>query len=800
MRRGLWLLFASVFFGLGSFGSVVYAVQGYKDSNLPCGQVSGPVLCNVDFPDGNLSVTAKIPIDAYSRFPKTASNLISDFMQNSFGGGTAKYFANFNGAVLYGQLRDAVANTCLGGSVITQPHVEHFYGRGLTLVNDICSRFPSCERFWADRTKDLPEGAFAADDTVDKGDPAVYGARVPASAFPSINIPACAPLASGINLTAPDTSIPDGGEYAISWSSGGNPGVTCTLEGRMPNNFSAQSTSGSHTFFNVPTGVYTHDFTCTGVLDGDVSAKIGSIVKTKIVKVGDIAPTPTVLLNSSASTIKKGEKVTLTWKTDNAETVTIDQGIGSVAQSGSVQVSPEFTTRYTLEAIGKYSEIYGKTRKGITIRVTTPTFQPSVTPPPEETPAPTETPETFTPPQKSIPQADLKVNGDNTAITLAAPATFTLSWESGKPTCLGYGKNWIGIKGASGSEVVTVTSPGNYNYNLYCPGFPPVGDLVTVKVVGGVAPDIFSQTPTAIGTPLPVAEAGISTDGIHYNRSIRVVRGKPVKLWLSASQDVTGDRRASRDENNSWNLIQNGGRCLINYDLNFGTPTFEAVAESPTTSSTCDLELGERVFNDAPGVYRYGALRLVQVDGKTSNVGYINIAVLNPPPPKGVPVVNLNVGGESGNVVLGVPASYTLAWDVVDADTCTASGAWSGDKSMQGSQNFVGSIKKTFVYTLTCKGKLGTTVSTLNLKLAEVPNCVFTARPEILDKRSVFIRQSELSWKCSLADHCSIAPTTGANINTFGSVRVSPSVSTTYRLNCNNQEAEKSFNVSIEVR
>ncbi len=55
--------------------------------------------------------------------------------------------------------------------------------------------------------------------------------------------------------------------------------------------------------------------------------------------------------SSSTQTIAPGETVTLNWTISNADSAAIDQGIGSVdAASGSIDVTPNQTTTYTLSA------------------------------------------------------------------------------------------------------------------------------------------------------------------------------------------------------------------------------------------------------------------------------------------------------------------------------------------------------------------------------------------------------------------------------------------------------------------
>ena len=54
---------------------------------------------------------------------------------------------------------------------------------------------------------------------------------------------------------------------------------------------------------------------------------------------------------ATPSTIKLGENSILAWKVDNCTHIEIDEGIGKVSASGSIEVSPFVTTTYTLTAM-----------------------------------------------------------------------------------------------------------------------------------------------------------------------------------------------------------------------------------------------------------------------------------------------------------------------------------------------------------------------------------------------------------------------------------------------------------------
>ena len=82
---------------------------------------------------------------------------------------------------------------------------------------------------------------------------------------------------------------------------------------------------------------------------------------------------PMADLKASALSITEGESVNLTWIYANADSCSIDQGIGDVELGGERTVAPKSTTTYTMTAVGPG----GTVTDTITINVT-----PSTTPPP----------------------------------------------------------------------------------------------------------------------------------------------------------------------------------------------------------------------------------------------------------------------------------------------------------------------------------------------------------------------------------------------------------------------------------
>ena len=79
-------------------------------------------------------------------------------------------------------------------------------------------------------------------------------------------------------------------------------------------------------------------------------------------------PPPVGSLKATPESVDKGKCATLTWYVSNATGISIEPGIGSVPSSGSRQVCPDNTTRYTITATGEG----GSGRQSTTVTVKLP--------------------------------------------------------------------------------------------------------------------------------------------------------------------------------------------------------------------------------------------------------------------------------------------------------------------------------------------------------------------------------------------------------------------------------------------
>ena len=90
-----------------------------------------------------------------------------------------------------------------------------------------------------------------------------------------------------------------------------------------------------------PTDTTTYTLTATNA-DGTRTATCTVTIELELPTIDYFTATP--------ASVKKDDPSTLSWSVQNADTISIDNGIGTVAATGTVDVTPSTTTTYTLTA------------------------------------------------------------------------------------------------------------------------------------------------------------------------------------------------------------------------------------------------------------------------------------------------------------------------------------------------------------------------------------------------------------------------------------------------------------------
>ena len=149
-----------------------------------------------------------------------------------------------------------------------------------------------------------------------------------------------------ISFSASPDDIATGQFSTLIWETTDATSVT------IDNGIGSQPLSGSVTV--QPTLTTTYTLTADGP-GGTVSSQATVTVTNR----------PVISFISSPTGIVAGSRATLFWSVSNSRTVSIDNGVGPVAASGSINVFPTRTTTYTMTAVG----VAGNSSAQVTINV-----------------------------------------------------------------------------------------------------------------------------------------------------------------------------------------------------------------------------------------------------------------------------------------------------------------------------------------------------------------------------------------------------------------------------------------------
>jgi uncharacterized repeat protein (TIGR01451 family) len=283
----------------------------------------------------------------------------------------------------------------------------------------------------------------------------------------------------------------------------------------------------------------------------------------------------------------------------------------------------------------------------------------------------------FTTTSGPSPTVDIEANGSDGPITISRYSSATLTWDSNNAdSCYASGA-WSGNKALSGSQS-TGSLSSSRTYTLTCTGpGGSVSDSVTVNV------DHYYDYPTV----------NIKANG--SNGPISIPRNSSATLsWNSSDAD-------SCYASGAWS----GNKALS------GSQSTGSLTSSRTYTLTCTGPEGS------------------VSDSVTVNVDHYY----------DYPTVDIRANGSNGPITISRNSSATLTWNSSNADSCYASGAWSGNKALSGSQS-TGSLTSSRTYTLTCTGPEGSVSDSVRVNVGTEVSPEFTIRKTVrnLSRGTVF--------------------------------------------------------------
>lgn len=401
-----------------------------------------------------------------------------------------------------------------------------------------------------------------------------------------------------------------------------------------------------------------------------------------------------------------------------------------------------------------------------------------------------------TPTSTSLPTIDLQISPQ--AVRVGEPAKAT--WQTtGATTCAANG-SWSGPVALSNTIGVNldVAASGIFTYGVSCTG--PGGKTATheILIVGDVpTPGIeFSLSPQAI-RPGDAATLRWSTT---HATSCSGSGGTGSEGWAAAQPlsnepgFSTGAISAAGDYTYNLSCTGPGGSSEESRVLRVDTssppaPPFITFAALPTfiqpgqstTLSWATSNATSCTASGGTGVDGWNGTQPTSSAGTTTgpiaivgNFAYtltcagtggiaaesVNVLVSSAPQP---PPVTVSLGINATHIVAG--GSAELTWTSTNADTCMASGSWSGSKPLSGTGVSTGTLSTPGVYsfTLTCEGAGGiaTEIATTTLTVNPLPAVIasFAATPTAIQSGSSI----SLQWQSSGATACTASGGSGAD-------------------------------------
>lgn len=524
-----------------------------------------------------------------------------------------------------------------------------------------------------------------------------------------------APVAPTVTITANPASIVTGASSTLSWSS--TNADSCTIN----QGIGTVNTSGSATVTPTVTTTYTITATGTG----------GTATNTVTVTVTAAPSAPTVSISANPASIDSGGSSTLTWSSTNADSCSIDHGIGTVNTGDSTTVSPTTTTTYTITATGPGGtatnsvtvtiiscdlSLHDETiTAGNTIEHTTVC---SITAGPNYVIQPNATVTLLAGQDITLTPGFEARNGCEfrAGYTAAPPSTPTVQ-ISANPATIVVGSSstltWTSTHAASctiDQGIGTVNTSGSITVS------PITSKTYTITATGPNGTTTKAVTLTVTPLPVPVVSITANPPTIHEG-------DVGTLIWTSTNAEY----------------------CIIDPDIGV-VDSNGSTQISPTTTTTYTITAAGE-------------------GGAT--VESLTVAVIPP-----LPVVSITA--DPPYIQYG--ASSTLTWTTTMADSCFIDQGV-GAVDISGSTQV--SPLATTTYTITATGPGGTTTNTATVSVAPppLPTVSITANPSII----VAGASTTLTWTSTTATSCNIQPDIGT-VGASGSVSVSPTARTTYTI------------------
>ena len=348
------------------------------------------------------------------------------------------------------------------------------------------------------------------------------------------------------------------------------------------------------------------------------------------------------------------------------------------------------------------------------------------------------------------PTVDLKVNGSNGPITIQSGNSATLDWTSANATSCSASVDWQGNKQIpNGSETTGVlTTARAYNYHIDCFNSTSglsVHDFVTVVV-----------NPT--------------------------VNQPTVNLTVNGQSAIT---------------INAGTSAMLSWTSQFATSCTASVDWQGNKATSGNISTG--ILNSVR-TYTYN-IDCSGAGGNASDSVTVNVV----PGQGNLPTVDLLVNSSNGPITINYNSSASLSWVASNANSCVASGSWSGNKNLSGVQGTGNLTDSSYTYDITCGNQFGSdtdsVIVNVNSQVINQPTVDIKANNSNGPISISYNNSAMLSWSSTNADTCVASDNWSGNKSLSGLQSTGQMTTTrTYTITCSNQFGSDSDSVTVNVQ
>jgi len=553
----------------------------------------------------------------------------------------------------------------------------------------------------------------------------------------------------------PDLAALNSNTTELSWTSTG--ATSCTASSNPPGGWEGLRAPENEEIVQ-PEETTTFILTCEG--PGNGRSAPDSVVVT-------VVPPPEVAFAVEPATVAVGVPATLTWTATGADRCEASTGwSGQRPTEGEEQVQPSDDQTYTLTCFGPGG---GQTVEFAELSV--------------------------------VPQPTVTLDPD--PLVIAEGDASKLRWRTeNADECTASG-GWTGDKGTGGNEDVTPSE--TTTYVISCTGDG-----------GGEASDSAQVIVAPLGTLIMTADPPIipigGTSNIGWFASdatgCEALGGDSEWRDQQPPPGPSGTRAVSPTDDRSWSLRCTGPGGAITESVTIevrpppevGLEVFPGqLAEGETATLTYDIRLAEECtasggwtgdVQPVPGSAdvtvqvdtTYG-LTCVGFGGQT--VDSVTVEV--------IPAPEIELTADP--VVIPMQGASTLSWTVTDAESCEASGGWSGERNAESGGEVV-APEGTTTYTLTCDGIGGTREASVEVQVAPMPTVSLTADPPEIQEG----QNTSLVWESTGATACQASGgwTGVRDVGPLSELQ-GPAIDTTYTLTCTGPGGQASATTAVTV-